>query len=165
MNYFFRHLTPESLVFQWLLHWRWIPRAVLLALSAWVLVMAFDREPPFALISSWTSSPKPGGVLVVRAKVRRDLDRECSATFSRYLFDKFGSRHETTGPQIMTAQGIRNMDALAPGELNVQLPVPIDFPAGPANMTTILEYRCNPLQDLFRPIGVEMNIPFEVLPN
>lgn len=164
MNYIFRRLTPESLVFQWLLHWRWIPRAVLLALSAWVLVMAFDREPPLALISSWTSSPKPGGILVVRAKVRRDLDRECSATFSRYLFDKFGSRHEATGPQMMTAQGIRNMDALAPGELNVQLPVPINFPAGPAIMTTIFEYRCNPLQDLFRPIGVEMNIPFEVLP-
>ena len=35
---------------------------------------------------------------------------------------------------------------------------------GPAKMVTVLRYRCNPMQDLLRPIGVQMTIPFEVLP-
>lgn len=163
MNYLFSRLTPESLVFQWLLYWRWIPRAVLLALSAWVLVEAFDREPPFALLSSWTSQPRPGGVLVVRAKVYRALERDCSVTFSRYLFDRFGNRHESGGPQLMTPQGLREMDAEAPGELNLHVQIPLSFPPGPGRLTTILEYRCNALQDVLRPIGVEMTVPFEVL--
>ena len=34
MTYLFRHLTPKSLLYRWLLYWRWIPRTVLLALSA-----------------------------------------------------------------------------------------------------------------------------------
>lgn len=163
MTYIFRHLTPESIVYQWLLYWRWIPRTILICLSAWVLLMVLDREPPFKVLSSWTSQPKPGGVLVVRAKVHRQLDRECSVTFSRYLFDRFGNRHESTGPQLMSPKGLREMDAEAPGELNLQVHIPLNFPVGAGKLTTILEYRCNALQDLIRPIGLEMNIPFEVI--
>src|SRR5574343_199813 len=50
-----------------------------------------------------------------------------------------------------------------PGELNLQIPIPINFPPGPAVLTTVLEYRCNALQDVLRPINVELNMPFEVL--
>ena len=164
MNHLFRNLTPESLLYRWLLYWRWIPSTILMVLSGWVLVMAFDREPPFRLLDAWTSQPRPGGVLVVRAKVQRDLERACSVRFSRYLFDRFGSRHESSGPQLMTPQGLREMDAQAPGQLNLQVQIPLSFPPGPGRLTTILEYRCNALQDVLRPIGVEMNIPFEVLP-
>jgi hypothetical protein len=116
------------------------------------------------VLSHQVNSPHAGGVLTVRAKVQRDLERDCYVTFSRYLFDRNGTRHENTGPQVMTAQAIRNMDAMAPDELNVQMLVPANFPPGPGSMTTVLEYRCNPLQHVVRPIPVEMNIPFEVLP-
>lgn len=144
------------------LMWFWVP---ILAVSVGQVVWwALDRDPPFRLVSHQVNSPHAGGVLSVRAKVQRDLERDCSVTFSRYLFDRNGTRHENTGPQVMTAQTIRNMDAMAPGELNVQMLVPANFPPGPASMTTVLEYRCNPLQDVARPIPVEMNIPFEVLP-
>lgn len=156
-------LHPDGKLWRVLYELRWVPRLVLVGVLIWIGAMAFDREPPFKLLSYWTNQPKPGGTLVVRAKVQRDLDRECSVTFSRYLFDRFGARHENTGPQVMTAKAIRNMDAMAPGELNVQMLVPANFPPGPASMTTVLEYRCNPLQDVARPIPVEMNIPFEVL--
>lgn len=146
MNFLFRKLTAESIVYKWLRYWRWLPRAGLTVVLLWVLGMAVDRSPPFKLLSAWASQPKPGGVLVVRAKVWRDLDRECSVSFSRYLFDKVGARHEASGPQMMTPKALRNMDALAPGELNLQVPIPINFPAGPAALTTVLEYRCNALQ-------------------
>lgn len=144
------------------LMWFWM---LILVVSLGQLVWwAMDRSPPFRLVSHQVNSPHAGGVLSVRAKVQRDLDRECSVTFSRYLFDKVGARHEASGPQMMTPKALRNMDALAPGELNLQAPIPINFPPGPASMTTVLEYRCNPLQDVSSPIPVEMNIPFEVQP-
>ena len=164
MNFFLHRITPESLLYQWLLYWRRLPRAGIVEVLAWVAFMSFDRDPPFKLLSAWASQPRPGGVLVVRAKVFRDLDRECSVTFSRYLFDRFNTRHEVYGPQVMTPRGLRDMDAEAPGELNLQVPIPVAFPPGKAKLTTILEYRCNLLQDLVRPIPVEMHIHFEVLP-
>lgn len=142
--------------------WFWI---ILLIVSVGqVIWWAMDRSPPFRVLSHQVNSPHAGGVLTVRAKVQRDLERDCSVTFSHYLLDRNGARHENTGQQVMTAQAIRNMDAMAPGELNVQMLVPANFPPGPGSMTTVLEYRCNPLQDVARPIPVEMNIPFEVLP-
>mgnify|MGYP003510480865 CR=1 FL=1 len=142
--------------------WFWI---ILLIVSVGqVIWWAMDRSPPFRVLSHQVNSPHAGGVLTVRAKVQRDLERDCSVTFSHYLLDRNGARHENTGQQVMTAQAIRNMDAMAPGELNVQMLVPANFPPGPGSMTTVLEYRCNPLQYVARPIPVEMNIPFEVLP-
>lgn len=142
--------------------WFWMLLLVVsLAQVAW---WALDRDPPFRLIIAQANSPQPGGVLLVRSRVQRDLERDCSVVFSRYLFDRNGTRHDATSPQMMTAQGLRNMDALAPGQLNVQIQVPDSFPPGHAVMTTILEYRCNPLQDIARPIPVEMSVPFEVVP-
>jgi hypothetical protein len=157
-------LHPDGKLWRVIYKLRWVPRLALVGVLVWIGAMAFDREPPFKLLSYWTNQPKPGGTLVVRAKVQRDLDRECSVTSSRYLFDKVGARHEASGQQMMTPQALRNMDALAPGELNLQVPIPLSFPPGPATLTTVLEYRCNPLQDIARPIPVEMSVPFEVVP-
>lgn len=142
----------------------WFFSLVLVLCAVPVLYWSLDRSPPFALLSAQVNSPRPGGILYVDARVRRDLDRECSVEFSRYLFDRNGSRHEAGGPQLMTPQAIRAMDAAAPGILRVTMQIPIGFPPGPAEMVTVLQYRCNPIQDLFRPIGVQMTIPLEVLP-
>lgn len=155
--------SPESRFWMVLERLRWLPLLFMVAVLGQCTAWMLDRSPPFHLLSYQTNQPTPGGVLVVRAQVRRELDRECSVTFSRYLFDRFGARHEAGGPQLMTPQGLRSMDALAPGQLNVQAAIPINFPPGPATFNTVLEYRCNPLQDLVRPIGVEMVIPFEVV--
>ena len=142
----------------------WLWRIVLVICAVPVLYWALDRSPPFELISAQTNSPRPGEIMYVDARVRRDIHRECTAEFSRYLFDRNGSRHEAQGPQLMTAQAIREMDAANPGVLRVQMQIPFGFPPGPAKMVTVLQYRCNPLQDLFRPINVQMSIPLEVLP-
>ncbi len=143
---------------------RWLWRLILAVCLVQLGVWALDRDPPFELISATTNTPRPGGVLVVEAVVRRDLERDCSVTFSRYLFDSAGFRHESFGPQLMTPYALRAMDAMAPGKLNVRLRVPYEFPVGKGTMTTVLEYRCNPLQDVLRPISVEMAIPFVVTP-
>lgn len=164
VKHYSQALHPDGKLWRVMYELRWLPRLMLVGVLIWIGTMAFDRATPFRLHSYWTNQPKPGGVLVVRAKVQRDLDRECSVTFSRYLFDKLGARHEASGPQLMTPQALRAMDALAPNELNLQVPIPINFPPGPAVLTTVLEYRCNALQAVFRPIGVELNMAFEVLP-
>ena len=164
VKHYSQALHPDGKLWRVLYELRLVPRLALVGALVWIGAMALDREPPFTLLSYWTNQPRAGGTLVVRAKVQRDLDRECSVTFSRYLFDKVGARHEASGPQMMTPKALRNMDALAPGELNLQVPIPINFPAGPAVLTTVLEYRCNALQDVLRPIGLELNMAFEVLP-
>ena len=164
VKHYSQAIHPDGKLWRLMYELRWAPRLILAGVCLWITAMAFDRAPPFRMHSYWTNQPKPGGTLVVRAKVQRDLDRECSVTFSRYLFDKVGARHEASGPQMMTPQALRNMDALAPNELNLQVPIPINFPPGPAVLTTVLEYRCNALQDVLRPIGVELNMAFEVLP-
>ena len=155
---------PESRFWTVLERLRWIPLLLLVGAMGQCTAWMLDRDAPFHLLGYQTNQPRPGGVLVVQAQVRRELDRECSVTASRYLFDRFGARHEASGPQLMTPQALRSMDALTPGQHNVQVAIPINFPPGPATFNTVLEYRCNPLQDLMRPIGVEMAIPFEVLP-
>ena len=163
VKHYSQALHPDGKLWRVIYELRWVPRLALVGVLVWIGAMALDREPPFKLLSYWTNQPKPGGTLVVRAKVHRDLDRECSVVFSRYLFDRVGARHEASGPQMMTPQALRSIDALAPGELNMQVPIPINFPPGPAVLTSVLEYRCNALQDVLRPINVELNMPFEVL--
>ena len=163
VKHYSQALHPDGRLWRVMYELRWLPRLVLIGVLIWAGTMALDRSPPFELLSYATNRPGPGGTLVVRAQVRRDLERECSVTFSRYLFDRFGARHEASGPQLMTPQALRNMDAMAPGQLNLQVPIPPAFPPGPASLTTVLEYRCNPLQDVLRPINVEMAIPFEVV--
>ena len=160
----FSWLTPDGRIYQAMRKLVLLPWLVISLALVQVSVWAMDRSPPFALLSFKVNSPQPGQLLTVEAKVRRDLDRECSVYFSRYLFDSIGVRYDLTGPQMMSPSAIRQMDSLAPGELNLILPVPTTFRPGPAVFSTVLEYRCNPLQDLIRPIYVQMHIAFEVMP-
>lgn len=158
----FTWLTPEGRIYQAMRRLVLLPWMLILLASAQFVVWATDRRPPFALISAQVNTPRPGEQLRVAAKVRRDLERDCSVAFSRYLFDSVGVSYDLAGPQMMSPTALRQMDALAPGELNLNIRVPETFRPGSAVFSTILEYRCNPLQDVLRPIYVQMHIPFEV---
>jgi len=94
VKHYSQALHPDGKLWRVIYELRWLPRLALVCVLIWIGAMALDRAPPFKLLSYWTNQPKPGGTLVVRAKVHRDLDRECSVAFSRYLFDRFGARHE-----------------------------------------------------------------------
>ena len=160
----FNWLTPDGSIYQFMRRLVLLPWLVIVLLSAQILVWMADRHPPFEMLSATVNAPRPGEILRLDARVRRDLGRDCAVEFSRYLFDRYSTRYEGAGPQLMTAQGIRDMDAGYPGGLRVNMLVPVGFPPGPARMVTLLQYRCNPLQDIMRPIEVVMTVPFEVMP-
>jgi hypothetical protein len=160
----FKWLTPEGRIYQAMRKLVLLPWLVIILAIGQITVWAMDRKPPFALLSAEVNSPRPGEQLMMSAKVRRDLHRDCSVVFSRYLFDSIGVRYDLSGQQVMGPDAIRNMNALAPGELNLIVRIPETFRPGPAVFSTVLEYRCNPLQDLVRPIHVQMHVVFEVRP-
>lgn len=144
------------------LMWLWV--AILSISGAQVAWWALDRSPPFETISVTAQPVRPGGILLIDGKVRRDLDRDCSIVASRYMIDSHGTRHEIMGLTTMTPEALRKMDAMAPGEVHMALRIPDYVPSGRAQMVTALAYSCNPLQDIVRPVNVEMIAPFEVLP-
>ena len=92
MKHYSQALRQDGKLWRVMYELRWLPRLVLVGVLIWIGAMALDREPPFRLNSYWTNQPKPGGTLVVRAKVHRDLDRECSVVFSRYQIGRASCR-------------------------------------------------------------------------
>lgn len=160
----FSWLTPEGSIYRAMRNLVLLPWLIIILSLGQLTIWALDRHPPFELISAEVNTPRPGGQLMIAAKVRRDLHRDCSVLFGRYLFDSIGVRYDISGPQLMSPQALRQMNAMAPGELNLILPLPATFRPGPGVFSTVLEYRCNPLQDLIRPIHVQMHVPFEVAP-
>lgn len=144
------------------LMWLWV--IILIVSGVQVAVWWLDRRPPFELLSYTAPPVQAGGVLRVDGLVRRDLDRDCSVVASRNLMDSSASRYEVSSMITMTPAALRKMDAAAPGEIHLSIPIPPYMPPGRADLVTVLAYRCNPLQDIMRPIDVQMRIPFQVLP-
>ena len=124
---------------------------------------AFDRHPPFAIIGPvMARNAPPGGTAYFVADVRRDLDRDCSVRFSRYLIDGAGVRHDfAVDPRVMTADGLRAMDTLMAGKLRLAVEIPRGANPGRATYTTELIYVCNPLHKWW-PIEVSMPLRFVI---
>src|SRR5574343_550631 len=101
-------------------------------------------------------SPAPGRQTLARA-VRTALGAAPCAGGRTGL-----DRRDGAGPGA-ALHAAELLDESAQGGRHVQVPIPINFPPGPAVLTTVLEYRCNALQDVLRPIGMELNMAFEVL--
>lgn len=125
------------------------------------LFWAFDRTPPFEILSHQPASGKPGGQLVVVADVRRDLSRGCSAYFTRHLYSPAGYRYDLEGLQFASAEQVRDIEARQPGRLALAIELPMSLSAGTAHLVTNLQYRCNPLHAVW-PINVTTDIPFTV---
>ena len=139
-----------------------VARAILVAAACLVIYYAADREPPFAVLSVEPASAYPGGAVVFRAKVARQVDRNCSASVVSFAFDSAGTRHEVYRG-VDPAAMIQRADKLSPGELKVSLRLPDTIEPGPASLLTIREYECNKTHRLV-PIEVTTNWPFTVLP-
>jgi hypothetical protein len=140
--------------------WLWI--AILLALALQVAVWFADRRSPFSFSTYTSTSATPGNIVRIVVQVERDLDRECSAVFSRHLIDPAGVRYDLVAGQYMSADALRKMDALMPGELRLALFVPESSPAGLAHLFTSLQYSCNPVHRTIWPIEMTMEIDFIV---
>ena len=141
---------------------KWLWRAILIACLIQVAFWAFDRSPPFKLISYTSTSAPPGKSVLLTAKVRRDLSRECSVVFSRHFFDSSGARYDLVAGQYMSAYALRLMDQLTPGELRLRDDLPESVTPGLAHLFTNLEYSCNKFHRLVWPIEVTMELDFIV---
>lgn len=143
------------------LMWLWL---TLLAVSAGQIAWwATDREQPFELLTYYAPPVHRGGVLHMTGEVRRNLDRGCSATFSRHLTDAQGFRVDLMTSQTMSAASIADMDRRDPQRLNLAIPIPDFVSPGQAIITTVMSYRCNPLHSIW-PIQSDLRISFEVKP-
>ncbi len=137
---------------------------VLIALSAAVVIYwAFDRSPPFVMLDYTAFNGRRGETVLVAANVDRNLERNCSVTFSRYLFDAKGVRSDLSGIQYMTASALAQMERDNPSKLLLSVKLPDNVQPGPAKLVTSLEYVCNPIQRIW-PLDVLMEMNLVVLP-
>lgn len=128
-----------------------------------IVFWALDREPPFKVLDYKISQAKAGESTVIRATVHRDLDRRCSVMISRMFIDSTGTRFDLTeGAQFMNARALEEYSRRSPNMLNVSVAVPKSAALGTANVMTVLDYECNPVQQVY-PIPMVVNFDLEVI--
>ncbi len=140
----------------------WVARGAILLSVLMVAWFAADREPPFAVIQTYPAEARPGDWITLTADVRRDTHRNCSAEFSRFIFDATHRRYDL-GSAIATADMIGEMQLRTPNRLVVSVRLPETITPGQARLLTALQYKCNRVHELW-PISVTTTIPFTVLP-
>ncbi len=104
--------------------------------------MALDTRPPFEVLRVEPAIAAPGESVTITAKVRRDLDRECSCKMRRALFDGAGVRHDDATDYEFSAEAIRAMSESSSDTLSLKIRVPIDAAPGKARVESDLAYRC-----------------------
>lgn len=127
------------------------------------LYWALDRTPPFVMHEYTVFNASRGETAYVNATVERDVGRDCTVNFVRYLIDANKARHDIGGTQHMTAAALQQMERDMPNSVRLAVRIPADAPVGPATLVAALEYRCNPMHALW-PIDVLMLIDLKVLP-
>jgi hypothetical protein len=133
----------------------------LIALGVAAIVLALDRRVPFSVVSVEPAYARPGQIVVIRATVHRDTKRECSAEFTRYVFDAARTRWYLDSGQASPAL-IETLEERSPGHLAVAFRVPEDAAPGGGTLETVLDYRCNKVHYLW-PVQVTTALPFTVL--
>ena len=136
---------------------------VVVGLAMMAYFLMFDREAPFAVLGVEPAEAKPGEWVSVTAHVKRDLKRKCSVDFSRNIIDKSGLMYVLQSRSSASDDMIRQMDARKPGKLVLSFLVPPTASYGEADIVSVLEYQCNPMQR-WRPIEMTTVIPFTILP-
>lgn len=133
---------------------------VVLQLGMWVA----DRAVPFRALSHTSTPVHPGETVRLTINVERELWRDCSTTFSRYMLDSTGGRRDLVSGQFMSADNIRDLDRTSPGQLILDIDIPTTYKPGLVRHLTSLEYECNPVHRLFWPIRTTMEVDFIVSP-
>lgn len=137
--------------------------AIIWACALVALYWALDRTPPFVMTEYTVLNATRGETAYVTATVERDVGRDCTVNFVRYLIDANKARHDIGGTQYMTAAALRQMERDMPDSLRLAVRIPADVPIGPATLVTALEYRCNPMHSLW-PMDVLLEMKLKVLP-
>lgn len=145
-----------------MLRYAWIPNWTIFAALLIVAVQALDRDPPFAVLQVYPAAARPGETVTIHAEVWRDPMRQCAAIMGRSVFDSSKVRFDYPVASF-SASSIAKMDRDTPGRMAVSLVVPFGASAGPAELVSVLDYRCNQAHVLW-PITVTTHIPFTILP-
>lgn len=123
---------------------------------AQLMMWSFDRSPPFVVLAYDAPPTHRGGVAVIKASVKRDLDRKCSVTYSRMFLDSKGASSDLTdGMRMMGATALDELNRRSPDGLTLKVHIPDTAETGKALVITALEYVCNPLHQIY-PISVTM---------
>ena len=129
-----------------------------------MILWAFDRTPPFELISYTVMPVKAGQTTIVRAKVNRSVERRCEVKYSRMFFDSKGTHYALTDSvQFMNAMAVEAYNEISPNELKFTVVIPHAASQGTGVIMTPLNYECNPIHQFF-PIEMVLNMNVEVLP-
>ena len=152
---------------------RFLDHLVELAMPVWKAVIvasllavgwyAADRADPFEILEAPIYQAKPGDQVILHAKVRRDADRMCHATLSRYLYADANQVRYSLGTEFHSAAEIALLEARTPGQMAPVIRIPSNVEPGDASIVTVLLYRCNVTHSLV-PITVTLRQPIKILP-
>ena len=144
------------------LMWLWV---LILGVSiCQIIIWSVDRSPPFRVDAVRVTDAKQGGLVHIDAEVFRDVRRECGVTLSSHIYDSTGARFVLDGSTVISSSGIAALERKSPGKLRRTVQLPAGVAVGPASIVSSMNYTCNALQEIFRPIQVQTEFQFEVLP-
>ena len=127
------------------------------------VVMASNTKPPL-IVHGYTAAPvHPGELITVYADVERDLERRCSARYSRKIIDSVGSVYSVEPSTDLSYHAIKVLDELNPNKLTINVLTPTSIQPGWATIITPVSYSCNPVQKLF-PINIVLKMRVQVIP-
>lgn len=133
-----------------------IPVAVM---TAWTL----DRSSPFELLTYSAPPVRAGEVLRIDGVVRRDMDRACSITYSRFIYDNEGRQFYEGPITFVNPPSLIEQNRQMGGKFKVDVAIPKTANPGAITIVTNLDYVCNPMH-LWWPIEVTVIVNSEVLP-
>ena len=125
------------------------------------LYWAADREPPFIMLPHNPVHVTAGEWAHIVVPVKRDMTRNCSVTFDRFIFPDGAKGRFDLGSGAMSYEGIRDLEKRCPGCLPVDILIPpplnakgVGIPTeNGASFVTELSYACNPTHAI-KPIPV-----------
>ncbi|MBP9714799.1 MAG: hypothetical protein KBD60_14125 [Sterolibacterium sp.] len=142
--------------------WFWI---ILLVVSIGQIIWwSIDRDPPFRVDAVRVTNARQGGLVHIDAEVFRDVRRDCGVTLSSHIYDSTGVQFVLDGSTMISSSGISELERKSPGKLRRTVKLPDGVAVGPASIVSSMTYTCNPMQEILRPIQVQTEFQFEVLP-
>lgn len=141
---------------------QWLAKCLVVFGLLAVAWFALDRDAPFEVYAVEPAQARPGEIITIRANVRRDVDRYCSADMTQFIMDSEKKRFDL-GISHASADLITELDRQAPGKLILTMRLPVAMAYGEADLYSSISYRCNKVHALW-PIEVTTQIPFMVVP-
>lgn len=122
----------------------------------------FDRNPPIKITGiQKTTRAIIGEEVKIEIPVKRDIKRNCSVLFSRYLIDSNGTYYDIMATRFLSYDGWVNMNRVNPDSIKFATEIPRKASLGPAILITQNAYMCNPLQYIW-PIDVDIKTELEI---